>query len=311
MWIIKNSQSVHKVIASFNNVKNCKSIKTYDFSTLYTSIPLNKLKSQLTWVINEAFKASKKNFISIYAQSANWTNSPKKTTQHVNKQKLIDLTNWLIDNTFVILGDHCFRQKIGIPMGTDCAPFIANLFLYAYEFQWIDKQIKNKNFNILKKFKGCCRYIDDLFVINNDDEMLNARHQIYPPELNLIPDDSDGLSTSFLDLLITINDNIIFTKIYDKRDIFKFQIVNFPVLSGNIPINSSYGVAIGEWVRYARACTYYDDFKERSLILFKKLKNNFYTLKKLTKTWGTFCNSHQFLILKYGSQILDHYKDWI
>ena len=136
-----------------------------------------------------------------------------------------------------------------------------------------------------------------------------AKTKIYPPELDLIPDNSDGLSTPFLDLSIIIKNSIIFTKIFDKRDQFNFKIVNFPVLSGNIPINSSYGVAIGEWVRYARGCTFYNDFKSRSLILIKKLKNNLYILKRLKHFWFKFCKSHHFLILKYGSKILNHYKD--
>ena len=47
--------------------------------------------------------------------------------------------NYLIDNCYVSCGDSLFRQKIGIPMGTDCAPFLANLFLYSYEHEWMMK----------------------------------------------------------------------------------------------------------------------------------------------------------------------------
>ena len=65
---------------------------------------------------------------------------------------------------------------------------------------------------------------------------------------------------------------MISTEFFDKRDKYKFHIVNFPVISGNIPINSSYGVAIGEWVRYARGCMYYNNFKEKSLTLISRLK---------------------------------------
>ena len=311
MWIIKNSTSVHEKIAPYNRMRNSKSVRTYDFSTLYTSIPLKKLKTQLSWIIKKVFKNSKKKYISVYSNSAAWTNSPKSKTIHMDENTIITLTNWLLDNTFVIFGNSCFRQEIGIPMGTDCAPFIANLFLYAYEFQWIDEQVKNKKFDLLTKFKGCCRYIDDIFLINNNNEMERLKTEIYPCEIKLIQDNSNGLETPFLDLLVKIENSIISTKIFDKRDKFKFHIVNFPVLSGNIPINSSYGVAIGEWVRYARGCTYYNDFKQKSLILISKLKKNFYKLKKLKKFWVKFCLSHHFLILKYGSQILYHYKDWI
>ena len=66
--------------------------------------------------------------------------------------------NWLIDNIYVTFGDKCFRQAIGIPMGTDCAPFLANLFLYSYEYKWIEQQKKLNKWNVLKYFRSCCRY---------------------------------------------------------------------------------------------------------------------------------------------------------
>ena len=59
-------------------------------------------------------------------------------------------------------------------------------------------------------------------------------------------------------------------------DAFDFPIVNFPTLSGNIPRKSSYGVFIGELVRYARACTYLEDFRARTLPLVSKLKKQFF-----------------------------------
>ena len=93
-----------------------------------------------------------------------------------------------------------FRQIIGIPMGTDCAPLLANLFLYSYEFSWIDKQRKDHNHKSLNCFRNCGRYIDDLLMINNDDKMSQVMSDIYPEELILVPDDTDGKSCPFLDL---------------------------------------------------------------------------------------------------------------
>ena len=43
------------------------------------------------------------------------------------------MIEFLIDNIFVQFGGHLFRQMIGIPMGTNCAPLLADLFLYSYE----------------------------------------------------------------------------------------------------------------------------------------------------------------------------------
>ena len=56
-------------------------------------------------------------------------------------------------------------------MGTDCAPFLANLFLYSYECDWLLKKFEQKDWDILKKFNFCFRYIDDLLCINNDQAM--------------------------------------------------------------------------------------------------------------------------------------------
>lgn len=307
MWIIHNSKAVHTNIAAVNRKKDCRNIRTYDFSTLYTSIPHKELKSQLSWVITEAFESSGKSYISVYKNDARWTNTPYENTLSLDCKKVIQLTRWLIDNIYVTFGDKCFRQTIGIPMGTDCAPFLANLFLYSYEYKWIDKQRRNKNYHILKFFKSCSRYIDDLLLINNDDLMTKVMTEIYPKELILVPDDSDGMSAPFLDLQIDIKDHIISTSIFDKRDGFDFPIVNFPTLSGNIPCKSSYGVFTGELVRYARACTYLGDFQKRTFALVSKLKKQLFTDKLLKRTFLKFCDSHIILIQKYGRRILHLY----
>ena len=109
-------------------------------------------------------------------------------------------------------------------------------------------------------------------MINNDDHMKKYMTEIYPSELVLVPDDTDGTSCPFLDLQVIITDSIISTSIYDKRDTFDFPLVNFPTLTGNIPEKSSYGVFVCELVRYARACTYSVDFESRTLSLVMKLK---------------------------------------
>ena len=183
MWILKNSTSVHKIIASFNRKKIAKLLKTYDFFTLYTSIPHKILKTKISWVIRKAFNHSKKKFISIYENYARWTSFPRKNTIFLDCKKMTNLVRWLINNIFVILGDRCFKQIIGIPMGTDCAPFLANLFLFACEFQWIDKQRKANKYQLLKSFQGCGRYIDDLLMINNDHVMDATMFEIYPKNL--------------------------------------------------------------------------------------------------------------------------------
>ena len=74
---------------------------------------------------------------------------------------------------------------------------------------------------------------------------------------------------SFLDLILSISDG--FVKIYDKRDDFDFDIVNFPFLDGDVPRSTSYGVYISQLFRFARASSHVDDFNTRNKILTANL----------------------------------------
>ena len=65
-------------------------------------------------------------------------------------------------------------------METDCAPFLANLFLFSYEFRYLNKLLTRRKFSILNKFRRCARYIDDVLLINNDNFLKDHKHDIYP-----------------------------------------------------------------------------------------------------------------------------------
>ena len=55
------------------------------------------------------------------------------------------MLDFLIDNIFVEFGGRIFQQTIGIPMGTNCAPLLADLFLCSYEADFIQGLLKKKN----------------------------------------------------------------------------------------------------------------------------------------------------------------------
>ena len=136
-------------------------------------------------MINQCFNESSRKFIRIDNYSATWSKIRGNTNATWNKDELINHMKWLINNIYVVCGDFLFRQVIGIPMGTDCAPFLANLYLYSYEYQWLVKKYENKEFDILRKFNYCFRYIDDLLCITNDQFMDSIMKEIYPKELSL------------------------------------------------------------------------------------------------------------------------------
>ena len=60
-------------------------------------------------------------------------------------------------------------------------------------------------------------------------------HRIYPAELQDYKANASDNEAAFLDLNLSIHNEIVSTKIYDKRDDFNFDIVNFPYLDGDVP----------------------------------------------------------------------------
>ena len=114
-----------------------------------------------------------------------------------------------------------------------------------------------------------------------------------------IPSSSSDTSAAFLDLDLSIENGIISSKIYDKRDDFNFNIVNFPQLDGDVPKATSYGVYISQLIRFARACTSINDFNKRNLLITEKLLKQGYRYHKLRKTFTKFYFRNLNLINKY------------
>ena len=77
------------------------------------------------------------------------------------------MTEFLVDNIYNRFGGQLFRQMVGIPMGTNCAPLLADLFLYSYENEFLDKLIKEGKRKLARKFNPSYCYIDDLISFNN------------------------------------------------------------------------------------------------------------------------------------------------
>ena len=96
-------------------------------------------------------------------------------------------------------------------------------------------------------------------------------NQICPPELQLNKANTSDTEASLLDLHLSISNGFVSSKIYDKRDDFDFDIVNFPFLDGHVPRRPSYGVYISQLLRFARVCSHVDDFNTRNICLTAKL----------------------------------------
>ena len=100
---------------------------------------------------------------------------------------------------------------------------------------------------------------------------------------------------------MSITKCIVSSKIYDIRDDFNFEIVNFPFLDGDHPRSPSYGVYISQLIRFARVCSNVDDFNNRNLFSTAKLLKQGYRYHKIRKAFSKFYHRHSELIVKYNS----------
>ena len=267
-WVVENSFPIIEKLNIINTRKKAKNISTFDFSTLYTTLPHNLLIQVLTEIINFVFKGNTKTKIGFSEFSTYWT-SKGKDKRFFTKSSLADAINFLIKNCFFTIGNMIFKQDIGIPMGIDPAPFWANLFLYSYESKYIQSLVSHRS-PIVYKFSGNRRFIDDLCALNDGEEFAKHCKEIYPAELDLKVE-HQGSHASFLDLDITVVDGTFVYKMYDKRDQFPFFIVRMPHRSSNIPSYIFYGATFSELLRISRCSHLFKDFLERTLCLFKRM----------------------------------------
>ena len=123
---------------------------------------------------------------------------------------------------------------------------------------------------VIKALNSTSRYLDDL--LNIDNTFFNSMvNHIYPSELQLNRTNISDTEASFLDLHLSISEGFAKTKIFDKRDDFDFDSVNFPFLDDDIPPSTSYAVYISQLIRFARVSSYIDDFNTRNKIVTTKL----------------------------------------
>jgi hypothetical protein len=81
-----------------------------------------------------------------------------------SEEQVISMLEFLIDNTCVSFGGILFQQVVGMPMGTNCAPLLADLFLFSYESKFLQMLVRDKKIHEVRAFNFTYRYIDDVYI---------------------------------------------------------------------------------------------------------------------------------------------------
>lgn len=299
-WSIKNSSEILTKLQ--HKHYQADTISTYDFSTLYTTLPHDLIKVKLTNLIQKTFARENRTYLACNEKRAFFTAASVDRYTMWTCSDVCESLTFLLDNIFVRYGNAVYRQVIGIPMGTNCAPLVADLFLYCYERDFMLSLSPDTQAEVISAFNDTSRYLDDILNIDNPffAPMVDT---IYPKELQLNKANNSDISAAFLDLSLSIENGIVTSKIYDKRDDFDFSIVNYPHLDGDVPRATSYGVYISQLIRFARACKSLDDFNSRNKYITEKLLSQGFRYDKLRKTFSKFYYRNLPLISKYNSNL--------
>ena len=159
-WIVKNKEAVTSKLNYLNNMRYARSVSSFDLKKLYTNLPNDKVIEKITDLVNRSFLDKKVEYINVNDKyKASWS-AKKKGKWSLTIDNIIEMFKFLMNNIFVKFGRKIYQQVIGIPMGCDCAPKIADLFLYWYEHNYISEAVDNPNLQaIVHILKYCSRYI--------------------------------------------------------------------------------------------------------------------------------------------------------
>ena len=249
------------------------------------------------------FKEDTRDYIIINKQGcASW--SSKKRGHHFvfTKSLLKEAIKFLLHNCSFSIANITMIQVTGIPMGSDPAPFFANLFLAHKEADWVKAQRNLGAFNV-RKINNSFRFIDDLLSLNDFSTFEKHYKDIYPTKLELNKENNSNSCASFPDLCIYIENGEFYTRLFDKRDNFGFDIARMPFYCSNVPGKMFYGSTGAEFPRISRAiCKIEDLTRNCKQLLSRMLKQNG-QMRRIKFSLIKMIQRHQNDFIKYNKSI--------
>ena len=126
-------------------------LSAYDLSTLYTTLPHNIIKEKLTELFEQTFNRL---YLACNDKNAFFTSEQPKRYKLWSCQRMCGALHYLLDNIFIRFGSKLYRQIVGIPMGTYCAPLVADLFFFCYERYFMLSLSDNNQAEIIEAFNS-------------------------------------------------------------------------------------------------------------------------------------------------------------
>jgi len=156
-WIVVSPDEAFFEIKRNIELLRGRKPRTADFTTMYTCLIHDRIIKNTRIAVSEALE---------YDQKRCSGDSRRIPTNLPELQVIMDHVQHIVKNTYLLTKNGTIRrQKIGLPMGTNSAPELANLTLYVDESQYIDGLVQSPNAQDLELAKDHAftqRLIDDL-----------------------------------------------------------------------------------------------------------------------------------------------------
>jgi hypothetical protein len=270
---------------ALNFLDSINDVFVADVTRCYKSIPLqgpDNLLEAISFIITTAYKhatlehprASTQLWVRLNPDNtpanAKWTTCQPSSGKWfvLSQQRLLKLHEWFMKNCHITLGDRVWVQCIGIPMGFSCSPIWCNMYLLAYEIQFIQRLYRLGIYDLMAKFKFAFRYIDDLYFINSSNlrEFLSTEQKcspdnpfwIYPLWVLEIKEETSefshsdpirGIQMHFMNLEVSVDKSApqLYTfRKYDKRCALPFPYTQYIKFKSNRNVRQAYNIAISQ-----------------------------------------------------------------
>jgi len=274
-WIVNDMDEVFLDMKKNRDLLQGKKPRTFDFTTMYTCLPHQTILTNVRKAICEAKEYSRQRFMENETRNTD-------ALEDISTDDLMDLVTFIVSNSYICNNpdEGVFQQDIGIPMGTNSAPAIANLTLYITEAEYIDSIIRDGHDDIAKHHAFTFRLIDDLRCFD-----------IEPPSGTLYGLEwsettaPDG-SVTFLGSKIQPRANGSFeVSVFDKQKEWNFPVIKYPHFSSNVPEHQAVGIVKGQLYRFRTICNSIKAFKDAVQSFALQLLQREYPFQIIHKGW--------------------------
>ena len=174
---------MENIYVQFGDMETFRVLKYLISIFLHYTYPCRMILTKLS-LLKWCFNRESKKYLCTSDKAGFFSNKTYDSYKCWTCTELSEAFTFLMENIYVQFGDMVYQQIVGIPMGTNCAPLIVDLFLYCYERDFMSNLQKPKRFDLIDKFNDTSRYLDDIFTIDNS-EFAEHIPDINPRELQL------------------------------------------------------------------------------------------------------------------------------